>query len=373
MSKRLKLLLLLKITLLIVFGTVLPATATSQKVKVVLISVANPSEVFWSEVHGLATAAAKDLGINFEILYSNRDHLKAVALAKEVSQRPDKPDYVIVVGEKLIASASIPILTASGIKVFMFGSLSSAEKILIGKPREKYPNYIGKIAIDDYMAGYLTAEKMVKEALRLKLYDKSGQLNFLAFEGVRRTSFSSERVRGRDDLIKQYPQVNVLQSVPTQWLYADATRILPRLLTRYANSTIAGVWCANSALSRGSAAVLAASGKIPGVDFVTVGTDWDNDSIKSVNSGEVLTIAGGHVATVAWLMVLIHDYHNGIDFDSSVYLNKVTLMDKVSSGKFLHHFATKDWDIIDFNRYSKFENQSLSKYDFSFEAILSNL
>ena len=361
------------ISLLVVLGMVLPAIAKSAKPKVVLISVATPTEVFWGGIHGLATAAAKDLGIDFEILFSNRDHLRAVELAKEVSQRQHKPDYVIVVGERLIASASIPILTASGIKVLMYGDLSAAEKELIGEPREKYPNYIGKIAIDDYMAGYLTAEAMVKEAIRLDLYDQRGQINFLAFEGVRRTSFSSERVRGLNDILEKYPQVRLLQSVPTQWLYADARRILPRLLNRYTNSRIAGVWCANSNLSRGSVDILKSFGKAPGIDFVSAGTDWDNDSINSVNRGDVLAIAGGHVATVAWLVTLIHDYHNGIDFDSSVYLNKVTLMDKASSGKFLHHFATKNWDIIDFKRYSKAENQNLKRYDFSFGAIFGDL
>ena len=294
-------------------------------------------------------------------------------MAKEVSQRKNKPDYAIVIGEKLIASRSIPILCKNGIKVFMSGSLSPAEKEMIGKPREKYPNYIGKISIDDYMAGYLTATAMIKEAKRLELHDSNGNLNFLAFEGVNKTSFSSERVRGLNAVAAQHPEVKILQTVSTQWRYEDATRILPRLLTRYSRQRIAGVWCANSSLARGATSVLIATGKVAGKDFVTVGTDWDNAAIKSVNRGDVLAIAGGHVAIVAWILVLIHDYHNGIDSNRGEFINHVTLMDQGSSSKFLQYFSNRDWDVIDFIRYSKAENKQLKQYDFGFNAIFDDL
>ena len=368
-----KLITVLPLSILLFLILAFPAIAQNKKAKVVFISVATETEVFWGGIHALATAAAKDLGVDLEILYSDRNHLAAVAIAKKVSQRKNKPDYAIVVGESLIASKSIPILTASGIKVFMYGSLTAVEKKVIGEPREKYPAYLGKIAIDDYMAGYLTAEIMAKEAIRLQLHDQSGLINFLAFEGVRRTSFSSERVRGLNDVLKKYPSIRVLQSVPTDWSYENASRVLPGLLKRYSTYKIAGVWCANTNLSRASADILKSQGKTPGFDFVTAGTDWDNKSIKAVNSGDILGLAGGHVASAAWIITLIHDYHNGIDFDSNIFYNKVTIMDKESSGKFLKYFATGDWDIIDFTRHSKIENPHLEEYDFSFGAIFDDL
>ncbi len=349
------------------------ATAQNKKAKVVFISVAAETEIFWGGIHGLAKAAAKDLGIDFEILFSNRSHITAMNMAQEVCRREDKPDYVIVVGEKLIASRSIPVLTQNGIKVFMYGSLSREEKELIGEPREKYPDYIGKIAIDDYMAGYLTAELMAKEAIKKQLYDKNGFINFLAFEGVRKTSFSSERVRGLNDILKKYPKVRILQSIPTDWTYEYASNSLPILIKRYAEYKIAGVWCANSNLARACSDVLKSLGKIPGKYFVTAGTYWDKKYLKSFNQGDLLVVAGGHVAIAAWIVTLIHDYHNGIDFDSSVYLNKVTVMDQVSSSKFLKYFKGDNWDFVDFTRYSKAENVHLKKYDLSFQAILNDL
>lgn len=354
-------------------NTLVLAGKGPEREKVILISVAAKHEVFWSGIHGLAQAAADDLGVDFTILYSSRNHMAAVAMAKEIAAHAEKPDYVIVVGEQNIASRSIPVLAKSGIKVFLFGSLSPQEIGLIGEPRQKYPEYIGKIAIDDYMAGYLTARAMIQQSLEKGLRDKDGWLNFLAFEGVRKTSFSSERVRGLRAALKEYPQTRVIQSVPTDWTVQYARNALPKLLKRYSTTAIAGVWCANSNLSMGASHALKELGRTPGKDIIIVGTDWAREAIESVKQGDISAIAGGHVAAVAWIVTLIHDYHRGIDFDSTVYLNRVTLMDRASSNIFLSSFKGANWDIVDFKKYSKAENPSLKEYDLSFEAILNDM
>ena len=351
----------------------LQADNNPNKEHIIFISVASQDEVFWGSIHRLAEVAAKDLDANLEIIYTNRNHIKAVTVAKKIAKRDKKPDYVIVVGEKLIASRSIPPLTNAGIKVFVYGDLNDEEKKIIGEPREKFPNYIGKIAVDDYMAGYLTAKLMIKKAIKLELRDKDGYINFVAFEGVKQTSFSSERVKGLQDAVQAYPMIRVLQIIPTDWTYEYAEKSLPKLLSRYENYKIAGVWCANSVLASASSDVLIAKGLTPNVDFVTAGTDWDKKSVQNVNMGNIVGIAGGHMAIASWIVTLIHDYHNGIDFDSSVYVNKITIMDKNLSDKFLKFFNSSDWDNIDYRRFSKKENENIKNYNFSFTNILDNI
>jgi ABC-type sugar transport system substrate-binding protein len=99
--------------------------AKNDNVKVVLVSPASQNDKYWHDIHILAKAAAEDLHIDFEILLTQRDHIKAIRIAKELTQRETKPDYVIVVAEKNAASRSIPILTKSGIKVFVFGDMTA--------------------------------------------------------------------------------------------------------------------------------------------------------------------------------------------------------------------------------------------------------
>jgi hypothetical protein len=126
-------------------------TSTSAaKLKVSLISAATEEEAYWASIHNSGKAAADDLGIDFEIIYSYRDHIKAIQIANvQFAREHNKPDYVIVVGEKRIAAASIPILDDAGIKVFLFGDMTAREKEQIGKPRDYYKNYIGKRTIND--------------------------------------------------------------------------------------------------------------------------------------------------------------------------------------------------------------------------------
>lgn len=360
--------------IMVLFCGVVTAQKVNEKpAKIVLISIAHETDVFWTGIHGLAREAAKDLNADFKILFANRDHLRAIEFAHELAQSTDKPDYVIVVGERLIASQSIPALCSAGIKVMVYGDLTSDEKELIGEPRQKHPLYLGKIAIDDYSAGYLSAELIITSCYEKNMHNDAGELFITAFEGVRKTSFSSERVRGLHDVLAKYPKVTLLQSIPTQWQYKDSFTILPRLLKRYDTQKISGVWCANSELARGAAAALQNLGKKPGIDFVTSGTDWDPASVQAVSDGTLAGITGGHVAIISWIVTLMHDHHNGIDFDSSVYLNRVTMMDKRYADIFLQYFKDKDWSRIDYTKFSKATNKKRTTYDLSFKAILESL
>lgn len=359
--------------ILLSIGSPLRIIAQSNRAHAILISVATKHEKHWANIHAIAQAAAKDLNVDLEILFAERDHVLATQMAHEISARENKPDYVIVVGEKLIASKSIPVLSDSGIKVFMYGSLTEEEKGLIGDPLQKYPNYLGKVSIDDYMAGYLTAELLVKTAIKKELYDGNGDINILGLEGVHKTSFNSERVRGLNDLLEKYPQVRMIQSVPTNWSEEDAMRLTPLLLRRHSKYKIAGFWCANSRLALGASDAMKLLGKTPGVDFITVGTDWGSNAVKSVREGDVLGIAGGHIAAIAWIVTLIHDHHNGINLESGMYLSGIAMMGKSESIKFLKSFEGENWDMIDFVNYSKSENSQIKEYDFNFKLILDDL
>lgn len=362
------------ISILLLLASLSPlAIAQSNRAHVVLISVATDHEKYWSNIHAMARAAAKDLNVDLEILLANRDHIRATQLAHEISARKNKPDYAIVIGEKLIASKSIPILSNHGIKVFLWGGLTETEKMELGDPLQKYPNYIGNMAINDYMMGYLTAELLVKTALENKLSDENGHINLLGLEGVHKTSFNSERVRGLNDLLKKYPQARMIQSVPTSWTYEDAERITPLLLKRHSQYKIAGFWCANSALAQGASDTMKALGKTPGVDFLTVGTDWGLNAVESTSKGDIIGIAGGHIASIAWIVTLMHDHHNGIRLDSTSYLSKVSMMNQPLAVKFLTFFENENWDMINFKRYSKSENPLLKEYHLNFDLILNTL
>ncbi|MCK5883629.1 MAG: ABC transporter substrate-binding protein [Bacteriovoracaceae bacterium] len=332
---------------------------------VTLISVAGMNDQFWLNVHAVGKAAANDLGINLEILYSNRDHYLAVNIARNVANRKNKPDYVIVVGEKNSASRSIPILDKAGIKTFLFGEMTSNESLKIGQPREKFKNYIGKRAIDDYMAGYLSAKYIFEKAIELKRHDSNGKINILSLEGVRETSFNSERVRGLQKAMKEFPQVVLLQSVSANWNYNDAKRVVGRLLARHKHSKISAIWCANSQMARGAQNAFK--------NNLVSGVDWGNDDVQSIADRSISAAAGGHVLELGWILTMLYDHHFGKDFSASMYKNKVTLMDYKLAKKILKWFGKGQWGTIDFKKFSKAYNPTLKKYNMNFSAALNSL
>ena len=204
---------------------------------------------------------------------------------------------------------------------------------------------------------------MIKQ-IRTQRGEDSSLINLLAIAGERNTSFSDERVRGLKDAVKKYGNVKILETVSTNWLYQESYSAVKGMYKKHKNSSIAGVWCANSDLARGASDALKAKGLKPNKDFVTVGIDWGKESIESVIRNDVLTIAGGHIASIAWLIVKIFDYHNGIDFDSQLCLNEISLINNDNSQLYWKFFEQSKWEEIDFKRYSKFYTEKPIKFSF---------
>src|SRR4051812_4458284 len=76
---------------------------------VVFINPGRSDEPYWRSVTRFMQPAAQQLDIRLEVLYAERDHLKMIDLTKEVAQRSKKPDYLIIVNEKLAAGEMLKL------------------------------------------------------------------------------------------------------------------------------------------------------------------------------------------------------------------------------------------------------------------------
>ena len=77
---------------------------------VAFINPGKSDEAYWVTVTQAMQAAASKLGITLEVTYLERDHAKAVEVARDIAARPSqrRPDYVL-----LGAAKPVHILTAS--------------------------------------------------------------------------------------------------------------------------------------------------------------------------------------------------------------------------------------------------------------------
>ncbi len=346
------------------------APVETESTQVVFISVAGSEEPYWGQITAIAQAAADDLNIDLEVLYSERDHLVAIDLAQAVVNRTRKPDYLIVVGEKQIASHAIPLAEAAGVKVLVFGDLAEEEKARIGGPRERYPHWIGQRRVDDFGAGYYGAKAIIDAASARR--DRLGEdrpIHLVALSGPYGTAFSEERLRGLDKALGEHPEVVLLQSVPAYWRRNEAMRITGRLLKRFQAERIDAIWSANTPMALGAITSVEESGLVPGQDVFINGIDFTAEGIEALSAGALTALAGGHVTEVAWLLVMIYDYHHGIDFWDDPVSAKVSILTTKNVEKFARKFLRDELHQADFSWFSKVKNPGRQTYQFGFDAL----
>ena len=90
------------------------ARISRKKIKVTFINpgisdINNPTGEFWLSVSAFMQAAAENLNIDLEVIYSERNHVLMQQQAMEVASRTAHPDYLIVVNEKLAAGKMVEV------------------------------------------------------------------------------------------------------------------------------------------------------------------------------------------------------------------------------------------------------------------------
>lgn len=351
-----------------------PAVFCQEPIRVSFINPGRIDETFWVMASHFMQAAADDLGMELEILQTDRNHLKAVRLAKEVVQRATPPDYLIVVNEKTVADHMIQAADAAGVKVFlMINGFLGEQAVAMGAPREKYPNWIGELIPNNQHAGYQEANILIEYALAHEKRVADGKLHLLGISGDQVTHASVERVKGLEQAVVEYPQVLLKQIIPGKWNREQAYGITTKIFNRYPEIRI--IWSANDTMALGVIDGLSELGKKSGEDIFLGGVNWEKEAIMAIKERKMVVSLGGHFMIGGWVMVLLHDYHYGQDF-SSEGVEREYQMSVVDTGNvetYLEHLGEQNWQKIDFTRFSKQKNPTLNTYNFSLDAILHQL
>jgi len=342
--------------------------------QVTFIAISTPEEKFWGSIISMAQAAADDLDIDLEILYAERNHIEAVELAREVSNRVEKPDYLIVVGEKRIGGKSLALAQKAGIDTMLFGDLTEGEKRQFGRPRQQFSHWIGSRSVDDFCLGREAALAIISRGFRQEMTDNEGFLNLIALAGVEATVFGDRRVRGLLDALQDDRKTRLLQVVPTDLTEEDGYRITKGLYHRYETrfgKKIGAIWAANSQLALGSIRATREMGLAAGEDFVVSGIGWEPEALEGIAAGDLLTVNGGHFADLAWILVMLYDYHHGIDFIDDDSSGGSYSLNRENLDAYLQLFGSGDWQQIDFTRFSKVLSPEINVYNLNFDGIMA--
>ena len=287
--------------LLLIFAlAVWPHITWAGKLNVVFVNPGHPHKdatgSFWSKVNTLMQAAANDLDIRLVSLFAQRNHLIMKSLTNKIRQL--KPDYVILVNEKGVASQMLPILARDKLPVFMLLNSFSPETIG-GFDQQQRLLIKGSVKPDNFKAGKLLAERLIG----LHVSKKGTQPSTLyALLGDYTTPAALEREAGLKSALKQHTQIRLLDSPVANWSRVQAFDKTKGVSQRH---TIDIIWAGNDPMAFGAKAAL-----LDNNQFASTigGINWDAQDEQFPLDVSL----GGHVTLGAKAIIMLHDFHHGL-------------------------------------------------------------
>lgn len=348
------------------------AWGATEPLRVTFINPGRSDETYWVMVSAFMQAAAQSLQMDLEVIYLERNHLAQTGTAQALAKRARKPDWVLLVNEKLSALPALEILDTAGIDTLLvFNDLAEEQKQKVGIPRQKLRHWRGTITPNNTDAGRKIAQALMAQARKL------GWANppLLALSGSRTTPASVERKLGLDQALAQAQSTRavLLQEFWAEFEEHKAYDMTLGALRRYPHAQL--VWAANDPMALGALRAARESGRTPGKDILLAGLNWSPQALQAVQKGELVASVGGHFATGGWSLVVLHDLVHGVDFaqeqpSTEMQLEVFDVLDASNLAQYQSRFGTQNWSTITFRNYSRALNPKTTAYDFSWTVLL---
>ena len=364
-KRRAALLALANASLLCMAG---PAFASGPAPRVVFL---NPGEAVergtgqqWQLVSRFMRVAAKTFGMQLEVLYAERDHLLMVRQAREVAERADAPDYVVIVNEKMAAAQMLTALAGSRAKVLLIhNDLTPGQRRAIGNEREDIANWIGTATANAAQAGY-----RLMQYLYQRVSPAGAQV--IGITGDPNTPVSLERAQGVDAFLSHEQDAHTCQLVFGDWSYADSAQKARVLLARYPQANL--IWAANDAMALGAMSAVTERH----AHVLVGGMGALQEALQSIVDGGLAAMVAGDYFIGAWAMVLLYDYHHGKDFAASggvrQKLDFLRVIHRANAAQY-YDAVFAHGQSLNFGVYSKCLYPSPGPYDFGLQRLLTTV
>jgi ABC-type sugar transport system substrate-binding protein len=340
---------------------------------VAFINPGKSDEIYWITATQSMQAAAKSLGMAFEVQYAQREPLKTLEIARELVARPagKRPEYIVITDDYAVADQLLKIIDDAGAKTFLaYSSIPVDQRGNTGSPRGKYKGWLGSLEPRAEDAGYMTARALIDRGKREKAFGIDGKLHMLAIAGDRSTPSSINRNQGMRRAISEDARVVLKEEVYAAWSRELGSQQAESLYRRYPDAKL--VWAGNDLMAFGAMTAWEARRGKPGVDAWFSGINTSTEALEAIKSGRLTSLAGGHFITGAWALLMIYDYHHGRDFaDEGLELRRPMFAEFTPqlADRYLERFSG-GFEGVDFSRYSKVKNPKLKRYNFGFSQLL---
>lgn len=358
--------------LLVISMQMLPGVAYA--LSMAFVNPGKTNEPFWILAVDGMQQAASSLNVELEIITTERDYLAQVHLVESLAQRPVelRPDYLIIAAEKSTVVGQLKAAKRADIPVLLaFNAATGNAHEELGYPRQRFPNWLGSVAPMAEEGGYIAAKTLITHAI--EQLPEGTPLGMIALAADRSTHTSLQRNQGLFQALEEFPQVQLHQQVHADWSYDKALEQTTHMLRRYPDAQL--IWSANDLQAFGAIRAIREAGRVPGKDVFVSAINATTEGLEALLGGELSALAGGHHMAGAWAVVLLHDYHHGVDFigadgNAELEYSMFSLLDKRLASRLLD--KRKRQHSTDFCPYSRVCNPVLTKYDFSYASWLDS-
>lgn len=337
--------------------------AMAHATSVVFLNPGTSTETFWVSYAQLMQAAAKDLGLDLRVHYSERDANNTLVQAREALQGSERPDYLVLVNEQYVAPQILRMAEGSGVKLLIVNNALTPDQVQLLGTRSGI-QLIGSLVADDEEAGYL----MLSDLLRQHGPVAPGQsLDLLAFSGTKTTPVAQLRERGMRRALAEHPEVRLRQLVYGEWSRQRAFEQATQLFKRYPQTAL--VWSASDQMALGAMQALQASGRVAGKDALFSAINSSPEILRARLDGRLSTLVAGHFTVGGWAMVLINDDAKGVDIGAhggrDRQLALFQLIDAAQAQRLLGPMSP-----VDFRALSAVGKPASYRYPFSLQLLL---
>jgi ABC-type sugar transport system substrate-binding protein len=349
-----------------------PSFAASERLRVGFLCPAPADNPFWSQVTRVMRAAAEDLDIELIVRCSERGSLATKRIGNELLNTTPKLDYLLTGYWPLVTKSHLELAQKLRIKVFVFNAeIRDDERDTVGFPRQYFQNWIGHMIPDDKQSSDDLTRMLITRARETRSIPPDGEVRVLALTGIGSSAVGSNRAEGLRTRVAATPGVVLHEIGLENWLPGWARDETAKFLKNNPHTDV--VWGVSQASTWGAVQGVEQSGGKPGRDVVVGGFDWNPDSLQAISEGKIAALMSGHFIEGAWALILIHDYHYGLDFVDSEGIRILTQFSPITLANYPRYKVLlngKHWDETDFRKFSKKYNPQLKSYNFSIEQFL---
>jgi ribose transport system substrate-binding protein len=182
--------------------------------------------------------------------------------------------------EDLLARGVDALLVAPGSEVALNGVLDKAHAagipVIIFSSNANPQNYTSKILGDDADFGRAGADYLAKTL--------NGKGNIIVIRGISGNSIDNDRWSGVEEVLKNYPDITIVDTAFGDWAYDKGKQVCESLLTAHPN--LDGVWSSGGAMTQACAEVLNENG-LPQIPMTGEGNNgflriWQEMELTSI-------------------------------------------------------------------------------------------